>query len=209
MKKNYFFPFLHPHGKIFSVGSRITSSAIAVATQPPTNSSRCSPSTFLGLLLSRENSDEPNGGTLPVRKTLKTHTAKVVRQRNTGRCLHFVFFDDLRQLFYRFRLSILSCCSIFAWGQITDCWCSVSTVSPLRCYGAIHNTTVVLNASGLRCGDRNATKIVHGTKVNKKVLKINWQLMFLVLKCVLNFSGFMLLAASNSLDRRGCAAIYI
>ncbi|KAK7140954.1 hypothetical protein R3I93_015184 [Phoxinus phoxinus] len=74
---------------MFSVGSRITSSAIAVATQPPANSSRCSPSTLLGLLLSRENSTEPAGATSPVRKPSK-----------------------LTQL--RFRLSILSCCSIFA-----------------------------------------------------------------------------------------------
>lgn len=74
---------------MFSVGSRITSSAIAVATQPPANSSRCSPSTLLGLLLSRENSTEPDGATLPVRITLKTHTTAVEIQR-PGRCLHFV-----------------------------------------------------------------------------------------------------------------------
>ncbi len=125
--------------KKFSVGSSITSSAFAVTTPPPANSNRCSPSTFLGLLLSRENGAEPDGATSPVRKTLKT----------TYRTMSaFSFFDG--ELFYRFQLSILSCCWIFAWSQITNCWCSLFTISPLRSYGKIYNRTVALRGFRFR-----------------------------------------------------------
>lgn len=143
---------------IFSVGSSITSSTFAVATPPPANSSRCSPSTFLGLLLSRENGNEPDGATSPVRKTLKT----------TYRTMSaFFYFDGLGELFYRFQLSILSCCSIFAWSQITNCRCSLSTISLLRSYGKciIQQWLSGGFASGTRCGDQHSPK-----KVDKNTL---------------------------------------
>lgn len=88
-KNPTFFPFLHPHGKIFSVGSRITSSAIAVATPPPTNSSRCSPSTFLGLLLSREKQSWTRWSNIARQKNPQNSHNQGRKTTYMGRCLHF------------------------------------------------------------------------------------------------------------------------
>lgn len=124
--------------------------------RPPPTAADVAPALFWGFLLSRENGAEPDGTTSPVRKTLKTTYSTTSA---------FWFFDGLWELFYRFQLSILSCCSIFAWGQITDCWWSVSTVSPLRCYEEIHNTTVALH------GFRFTTQMWRPAQVQKSKQK--------------------------------------
>lgn len=193
--KKYFFPFLHPHGKFFSVCSHITSSAFAMATPPPANSSRCSPSTFLGLLLSRENSSEPYGATSPIRKTLKT-------TYRTMSVFCFCFFMVSKNCFAGFSWAYCPAARSLpqARSQIVDAVCPQSHLLDVMEKFIIQQWLSVGFASGPRCGDQHSSK-----KADKNTLKANWQVMILVPKCVLNFNGFMHLAASNSLHKRGCA----
>ncbi len=144
--------------KKLSVGSSITSSAFAVATPPPANSNRCSPSTFLGLLLSRENGAEPDGATSPVRKTLKT----------TYRTMSaFCFFDVSENCFTGFNWAYCPAARSLpeARSQIVDAVCSQSHLCEVMEKWIIEQWLSGGFASGPRCGDQHSPQ-----KVDKNTL---------------------------------------